>query len=83
MTSKNADKKFFPAELIYPPDFLEFAALSPVERLARSADLWDMYLTYGGSLDPDIDPQSPFFAAEAQSSGVINGRPGMRILRRC
>ena len=83
MSPKNDDPNFFPAELIYPPDFLEFAALSPAERLARSAELWDMYLTYGGSLDPDIDPQSPFFVAEAQPSGPINGRTGLHIVRRC
>ncbi len=71
-----------PASL-YPPDYLEWIALTPEQRLARSAELWDMYLFYGGSLDADLDPQSPFFDPEAQPSVTADGRPGVRLIRRC
>jgi hypothetical protein len=70
-------------ETIYPPDVLEWMALSPQERAARAGELWDIYLTYGGSLEPDIDPQSPFFDSEAPSSGASDGRAGVHLVRRC
>lgn len=42
----------------------EWYSLTPAERWAATDQLWDMYLALGGSLDPEPDPQSPFFDAD-------------------
>lgn len=68
---------------IYPPDFLEWIALSPAERVVQSGEMWDIYMAYGGSFEADLDPQSPFFDPEKQSAGTTNGGAGLRIIRRC
>lgn len=78
----SGEGEFYPAELIYPPDVLEFMALSPSQRVDHSAKLWEMYLTYGGSFDDDFDSQSPFFDPQAQYSSPVNGRSGVRLIRR-
>ena len=70
-------------ETIYPPDFLEWMALEPAERVAKSGEMWDIYLTYGGSLDIDPDPQSPFFDPEAQVASPTDGRTSVHLIRRC
>jgi hypothetical protein len=70
-------------ESLYLPGFLEWIALSPAERAERSGEMWEMYLAYGGSLEPDPDPQSPFFDPEAPAPGSSNGRTGVRLIRRC
>jgi len=44
----------------------EWAAMTPQERWAESAMLWDFYLSMGGSLDPAPDSQSPFDFEELQ-----------------
>lgn len=68
---------------LYPPDFLDNLHLTYAERIFRSGELWDMYIAYGGSFEPDIDPQSPFFDPEAQSESPADGRTGVRLIRRC
>ena len=70
------------AASIYPPDFLEWVALSPAQRVEQSAEMWDMYLLYGGSLEADIDPQSPFFDPQAPLTGTADGRSSVRLIRR-
>ena len=67
---------------VYPPDFLEWMALTPAERAVRSGELWRMYIAYGGSLDPDLDPQSPFFDPEVQDQSLTHGGTGLRTIRR-
>ena len=42
----------------------EWMSLSPSERFEESAKLWKIYLALGGSLDPQPDPQSPFYIQE-------------------
>lgn len=51
------------AEDFYGEKRVAWYRLSPMERMARSALLWQFYLGSGGSLDPP-DPQSPFFDKE-------------------
>ncbi|MGO8766318.1 MAG: hypothetical protein ACLQSR_14420 [Limisphaerales bacterium] len=41
----------------------EWYRLTPVQRWQESEKLWQVYLALGGSLDPEPDPQSPFFDA--------------------
>ena len=69
-------------EDIYEPEWVEWFRMTPEERWAESSKLWQFYLQAGGSLDPDPDPQSPFFFPEDYSPGAADGRAGVRILRR-
>ncbi len=69
-------------EDLYEPEWVAWFALTPQERMAESAKLWEQYLAMGGSLDPDPDPQSPFFFPEDYEPSPPDGRAGVRILRR-
>lgn len=63
-------------------EWTEWYALTPAERLRESMKMWDTYLALGGSLVPEPDTQSPFFDAEEWRAQHVDGRPGVRILRR-
>ncbi len=63
-------------------EWLEWYALTPQQRIEESAKLWATYLTLGGSLDPEPDPQSPFFSAEEWRQISAHGRAGLRGVRR-
>lgn len=65
-----------------PDEWKEWLDLTPLERFRQSELLFAQYLAMGGSLDPDPDPTSPFYDAEASSAGPAYGRPGLRVLRR-
>lgn len=39
----------------------EWLHLSPAQRLRETGKLWGVYLTMGGSLDPEPNSQSPFY----------------------
>ncbi len=56
--------------------------MSPAERWRVSEELWEFYLSCGGSLDPESDSQSPFRDAFFQSAFSAHGRTGVHILRR-
>lgn len=45
-------------------------ALTPMERFRESEKKLAAYLANGGSLDPDPDPQSPFYFPEDSQSGA-------------
>ena len=82
MTEHTPESRIDP-ESIYPPDFVELIYLTPAERFERTAELWEWYLACGGSLEPDPDPQSPFFDREAFREDAPHGRTGVRLIRRC
>ena len=65
-----------------PEEWQEWLALTPLERFRQSEKLFAQYLAMGGSLDPDPDPTSPFYHAEASGAGPAYGGPGLRVLRR-
>ena len=65
-----------------PDEWKEWINLTPLERFARSQELFAQYLAMGGSLDPDPDPTSPFYFPEAWRPGAAHGRAGLRLLRR-
>ncbi len=46
------------------PEWLEFYRMTPAQRWARAAEVRAYYLAMGGTLEPDPDPQSPFWSAE-------------------
>lgn len=70
-----------PEELV-GPERAEWYRMTPQERWDASARLWPDYLALGGSLDPEPDPDSPFFDPEEPRPGPANGRPGVRVIRR-
>ena len=74
-------------ELIQPEDYegaewAEWMALSPAERWKRTEKLWAIFLELGGSLDPELDPQNPFFDEQSWVESVGVGRSGLRVIRR-
>ena len=40
---------------------IEWLHLTPGRRLLETTKLWKFYLALGGSLDPEPNPQSPFY----------------------
>lgn len=68
-----------------PPEadeWQEWYRLSPLERWQESMNLWQQYLAQGGSLDPEPDSQSPFDFPELWGARPVDGRSGLRVLRR-
>jgi hypothetical protein len=63
-------------------EWAEWYRLTPLERWHESMKLWEYYLSIGGSLDPEPDSQSPFYDGSAPGTRPIDGRSGLRILRR-
>ena len=70
------------AEDIVGDEWAEWYRLTPSERWLESQKLWQIYLTLGGSLDPEPDTQSPFFDARTPRPSPAHGRTGMRVIRR-
>ncbi|HRC87358.1 MAG TPA: hypothetical protein PK413_17295, partial [Thermoanaerobaculia bacterium] len=64
------------------PEWVAWYLLSPQERWEESARLWHHYLAMGGSLDPEPDSQSPFYDPATSSRPPVDGRPGLRVVRR-
>ncbi len=63
------------AEQLVGEELAEWYSLTPLERWRESARLWEVYLSLGGSLDPEPDTQSPFFDPSAPSSRPVDERP--------
>ena len=64
------------------PEWIEWYLLTPQERWRESQKLWETYLALGGSLEPDPDPQSPFYDPQTWRPQPADGRPSVRVLRR-
>ena len=45
-------------------EVLDWYKMSPVERFMESQKLWDIFVLFGGSYDPEPDTQSPFYFPE-------------------
>jgi len=43
----------------------EWLSLTPKERLLETTKLWELYISLGGILDPEPDPDSPFYLKPA------------------
>jgi hypothetical protein len=69
-------------EDIVPAEWAEWYRLTPLERWRESEKLWQHYLEIGGSLDPEPDTESPFYNGETPGSRPVDGRAGLRVLRR-
>ena len=70
------------AEELVGDEWAEWYQLTPIQRWLESAKLWQTYLALGGSLDTEPDTQSPFFDAPAPRPRAVDGRTGVRVLRR-
>jgi hypothetical protein len=57
----------------------EWASLTPQERFIESCKLWEIYLSLGGSLDPECDSQSPFDFPELQRATTPNVESSVRF----
>ncbi len=63
-------------------EWAEWYLLTPAQRLEESSKLWRTYLEPEGSLDPEPDPQSPFYDPAEWRAVAADGRPGVRVVRR-
>jgi hypothetical protein len=70
------------AEELVGEEQAEWYSLTPMERWRKSAKLWAVYLSMGGSLDSEPDTQSPFFDREAAISRPVDGQSGLRVVGR-
>lgn len=70
------------AEHLYGEEAAEWMALTPVQRWEATNALWAFFLSSGGSLDPEPDLQSPFYAPATPCPLPADGRPGLRVVRR-
>lgn len=52
------------------------------ERFRATDAMWDTYLKLGGSLAPELDPESPFFDEEDWRTLFADGRPSVHCVRR-
>ena len=69
-------------EQVCSGEWLDWYRLSPLHRLNESQKLWSTYFALGGLLDTESDQQSDFNPSETSSAGAVNGRPGLRVIRR-
>jgi len=69
-------------EDLYEPEWVAWFRMTPQERWEESARLWHHFVAMGGSLDPEPDTQSPFYDPETSSRPPVDGRPGLRVIRR-
>lgn len=64
-----------------PDEALEWMLMTEEERLRENQRMWQTYLALGGSLDPEPDPQSPFYILYAAGEEPADRRPGSHRLR--
>ena len=68
-------------------EWADWYRLTPQQRWRESEKLWEVYLALGGSLDPEPDPQSPFFETfkaydeHASSTDPFAGYESLRKFR--
>lgn len=60
----------------------EWYLLTPRQRWEETSKLWQFYLSVGGSLDSEPDPQSPFDAFMPRGTPPAYGGTGLRVVRR-
>jgi hypothetical protein len=71
------------AEDIVGGEWAEWYRMTPLERWHASGELWEFYLSTGGSLDPEPDTESPFYdPGEPPPPCPAVGNPTLRVLRR-
>jgi hypothetical protein len=76
------NKDMLEAEEIVGDEWADWYRLTPLQRWHASGELWEHYLQIGGSLDPEPDMESPFYDGQPPGPCPVDGRPGVRVLRR-
>lgn len=66
------------AEELAGPKWAEWYFLTPQERWRESEKLWAAYLAAGGSLDPDPDPDDPFYDPD-EWRALSDGKPILKV----
>jgi hypothetical protein len=74
-SSPTAERRAF-AERLVGAEWADWYCLSPTDRLAASQRLWAEYLLLGGSLEPEVDFQSPFYTP-AEYRSFAQHRPAL------
>ena len=59
MSKRKGNIKFRKNEFI--DEDIEWLRLTPSQRLEQTSKLWQFYIALGGRLDPEPNPQSPFY----------------------
>ena len=62
MSKRKGNIKFRKNEFI--DEDIEWLRLTPSQRLEQTSKLWQFYIALGGRLDPEPNPQSPFYFQE-------------------
>ena len=62
MSKRKGNIKFRKNE--YIDEDIEWLRLTPSQRLEQTSKLWQFYIALGGRLDPEPNPQSPFYFQE-------------------
>ena len=78
---REMERRILAADLV-GEEWAEWYAMTPQQRWEESAKLWQTYLALGGSLEPEPDPDSPFFDEAEWRALSADGRAGVRVLRR-
>jgi hypothetical protein len=81
-TGRRATRIMIEIEDLYELEWVDWFRMTPQERWEESAKLWHHYISMGGSLDSEPDLQSPFYDPETSGRPPVDGRPGLRVIRR-
>jgi len=60
----NKDKPIVEEKIKFIDEEMEWLYLTPIQRILETTKLWKFYISLGGNLDPEPDPQSPFYIKE-------------------
>ena len=63
-------------------EWAEWYLLTPEQRWRETGKLWDLYLIFGGTLDPEPDSESPFDDLFEKGEIPPHRGTGMHIIRR-
>ncbi len=69
-------------EDLYGEEAANWMRLTPQQRWTEMIRLAGWYDALGGASDPDSDPSSPFYDATIRSARPVDGRTGLRVVRR-
>ena len=58
------DTSFYKENSTTDAEVLDWYGMSPAERFLESHKLWELFISLGGSYDPEPDTQSPFYIFE-------------------
>jgi hypothetical protein len=62
-------------------EWLAWYLLTPQERWRETEKLWQYYLSVGGSLEPEPDPQSPFDFGDPLDPGPAKVGPDIIVTK--